>query len=179
MSKTTNCQDLVDRCNVIPLGSKCNFDPRRSDHDGEDEHERYDVHERTFLTEPDCFLTKDCDFVATRNYVEASYGGILKTHTTGRSEYRWVPYGDDGDYAFLHRTWLVEEAWVSLAGVAVNDQFYFGATLPWDKGALRLGTTWIAAEIFSGSVPEKTALNLMISSMQAEGENLDEYLANQ
>lgn len=137
--------------------------------------DNYDSHERTFLTDKSCFLPKECDFLATQNRVEASYPLGLKTVTHSRAEYRWVPW-EDG-YVFLHRTWLTKPAEVNFNWVDVHDQFYMGATFPWEGGALRLGTTWIAASILDGSVPEKTALNMMIKAMQKEGENLDAYLS--
>lgn len=135
----------------------------------------YDSHERTFITDKSCFMPRDCDFVATQNHVEASYPLGLKTVTDSRSEYRWVPF--EGGDAFIHRTWLTKPAQVNFNWVDVHDQFYLGVTLPWGDGILRLGTTWIAATILDGGVPEKTALNMMIGSMQKEGENLDAYLS--
>lgn len=138
----------------------------------------YDAHDREFLTDKSCFMPRECDFVATQNHVEASYALGLKTTTNSRAEYRWVPFGEEEDdlWVFLHRTWLTKPAEVNFDWVKVHDQFYLGATFPWDQGGLRLGTTWISATILDGAVPEGTALNLMISSMQKEGENLDVYL---
>jgi hypothetical protein len=139
--------------------------------------ESYDQHQRTFLTDLDCFLERSCDLLFTRNEVEASYALGLKTSTVSRAEYRWVDLPEGP--ALLHRTWLLEPAEVSLDWIAVNDQIYLGATLPWKRGSLRLGTTWISAEVLGGAVPEKTALNLMIEAMKTEGEDLDAYLAGE
>ena len=92
-----------------------------------------------------------------------------------QSEYRWVDL-DDGKQAFLHRSWLTEEPEVSLNWVDVHDQFYMGITLPWPGGAIRVGGFWVSATILDGGVPEKTALNIMISTMQDEGESIDTWL---
>ncbi len=138
--------------------------------------DNYESHDRTFVTDPDCFMPHDCDFVDTKNRVEASYGGLIKTSTHSQAQYRWIPFGED-DFAFLHRTWLIDPAEVNPDWVKVHEQLYVGVTIPWDAGALRLGTTWIAADVLDGLVSEGTALQLMIDSMQKEGENLDAFLS--
>lgn len=139
----------------------------------------YDAHERDFLTEPDCFMTHGCDFVDTDNQVEASYGGALgiKVSTHSRAQFRWIAYGDDPEeWAFLHRTWLLDVADVSLQGVEVEEQLYVGVTMGWeDDAAVRVGTTWIAAGLPPG-FDRDLALNLMVDSMSGEGEKLDAYI---
>lgn len=135
----------------------------------------YDAHEREFLTDPDCFFDHECDYVKTTNHVEASYALGLKVTTEAIAEYRWVPHR--GEWALLHRTYLLQPAEVSMSFIDVNAQYYVGATLPQEDGtALRLSTTWISARLGSGAPPEAAALNLVINSMIKDGETLDEYL---
>lgn len=136
----------------------------------------YDTHDREYLTAPDCFMPHRCDFVDTDNHVEASYAGLVNVTTHSQAQFRWVRYGEPEKWAFLHRTWLVEPAVVSMDGVEVVEQLYVGVTLPWETGtAVRVGTTWIAAELPLG-FDKDFALQLMIDSMSGEGEKLDEFI---
>jgi hypothetical protein len=140
----------------------------------------YDLHDREFLTDTSCFMSHGCDLVDTDNVVESSYGGLLniQVSTHSRAQFRWVEYGDPEQWALVHRTWLLDPAEVSMDGIDVKEQLYAGVTLKWEEGsAVRIGTTWISAEIFDGVVSEGTALNMMIDAMSGEGEDLDAFLA--
>ena len=89
----------------------------------------YDVHDREFLTETSCFMSHECDFVDTDNEVEASYGGLgmsIKVTTHSRAQFRWIQYGDPEKWALVHRTWLLDQAEVSMDGVDVKEQLYVG-----------------------------------------------------
>lgn len=137
----------------------------------------YDSHDRDYLTDPDCFMPHECDFVDTDNRVEASYPLGIHVSTHSQAQYRWVQYGDPEKWAFLHRTWLVDPAEANVDWVDIHEQLYVGVTVEWEQGsAVRLGTTWIAADILDGVVSEGTALQIMIDSMSGEGEDLDSYL---
>lgn len=137
----------------------------------------YKSHEREYLTDETCFLPKDCDFVDTDNRVEASYV-IINVNTHSQAQYRWVEYERDR-YALLHRTWLVEEAEASVDWVDIKEQIYLGVTMPWEGGSVRLGTTWISADILDGVVSEALILQTMIDSMRKEGEAIDEFIAGE
>jgi len=138
--------------------------------------ETYVVHDRTYVGDKSCFMPRGCDSVTTDNYVESDFG-LITTTTESRAQYRWVDF--DGGTALLHRTWLTEEADVggTLGGaVKVKEQLYFGITYPWSgDNSLRLGTTWIAAEI-AGADFEEMAVNTMIDSMSKEAGKLQVYL---
>jgi hypothetical protein len=134
----------------------------------------YKSHERTYLTDETCFMSHECDFVDTDNVVEANYV-IINVNTHSQAQYRWIEYEKD-QYAFLHRTWLVEEAEANVDWVDIKEQIYMGVTMPWKGGSVRLGTTWISAEILDGVVSEALILQTMIDSMRKEGEALDEFI---
>jgi hypothetical protein len=151
----------------------------------------YETHDRTFLDDPGCFMSRDCDFVGTDNVTLATYAGLIKVSTHSQAEYRWIEWEpDDGEgapsWAFLQRAWLVDEADVTPEGlVRVFEQLYVGVTLQWDgedddsaeDEAVRLGTTWISAQIL-GPFTEGSALGLIVNSMKGEGETLDEWIAS-
>lgn len=134
----------------------------------------YKSHDRKYLTDKTCFMPHECEFVDTDNRVEASYV-IVNVNTHSQAQYRWVEYEKD-KFAFLHRAWLIDKAEASVDWVDIKEQIYIGVTLPWKGGSLRLGTTWISADILDGVISETTILNTMIGSMQNEGEALDEYI---
>jgi hypothetical protein len=136
--------------------------------------ESYDSHERIFVTDPSCFVERECDYVRTINDVEASYALGLRVTTHAVTEYRWVRTPDG--WALLHRSWMAEPAEVNFEWMQVEAQYYIGANLPREDGALRLGATWIDARLNNSPVPQATALELVISSMITDGESLDAYL---
>lgn len=141
--------------------------------------DNYAEHDRVYETDKACFLPMDCDFLDTDNRTLATMPLGIEVRTHSRAQYRWVEFLDD-KWAMLHRAWLVDAPEVNQENVIdIHDQLYQGVVLPWEGGALRLGTTWIAADILGGVVPESTALNMMIDSMSAEGETLDAFIAGE
>ncbi|MBW1878882.1 MAG: hypothetical protein JRI25_02330 [Deltaproteobacteria bacterium] len=136
--------------------------------------ESYDSHERTFETDPECFLERECDYVRTTNRVEASYALGLRVTTHAVTEYRWVRTQDG--WALLHRSWLREPAEVNFDWMQVEAQYYVGASLPREDGAIRLGAAWLDVRLNHSPVPAATALELVINSMIEDGESLDAYL---
>jgi hypothetical protein len=136
--------------------------------------ETYDVYERTWLSEPGCFPGRDCDTVSATNYSEASYPLGLKVASENTAQFRWVE--TDLGWVMVHRTWLNGPADVSLSWLGVAQQYYMTITMPHEGGALRLQATWIVAEMGSGNVPEATALNQVIGSMQEIDVDVEAFL---
>ncbi|MBX2797065.1 MAG: hypothetical protein KTR31_05340 [Myxococcales bacterium] len=161
---------------VVPIGTALSVEEQETVFP-----DNYDSHNRTFDTDPDCFRDQSCDFLDTTNEVEASYTLGLKIATRSRAQYRWLTVGEEGNEmtVLLHRTWLMDKAEIRPPWdvIKVNEQIYVGITMPWDAGSVRLGTTWIAADIGSADVPDALALDAMINAMKTEGENLDVYLS--
>ena len=141
----------------------------------------YVTHERTFLTDESCFVTRGCETLDTLNNVHSSFaGGTLQVTSEGRAQFRWLDYGDDqaGKTALLRRTWLLEPPKMGGAfasALEINEQIYVGVLLPWEGGTLRIATTWVSVNIV-GDIDEGFALQMMVSSMQNENEQLTEYL---
>lgn len=144
----------------------------------------FQSHERVFNSGEDCFPDKSCAFLDTDNTVESAFGGatpVLTVSTNSRSQYRWVRFGEDGEHvAMLNRTWLQEEA---ITGgvfgelVQIHEQLFLRAVIPWEGGAVIVGTAWVSASIID--IDENFALNQMIKAMKSDGESLDKYLAAQ
>lgn len=64
--------------------------------------------------------------------------------------------------------------------VSLDQQYYFTVTLPLADGTTRrLQATWMIAELVGAEVPEATALNMVINSMQKTAEELNAWLAEQ
>jgi len=141
----------------------------------EDVFDNYKSHERIYYDEPEDFMKKDIDRITTDNDVETRLAGIITVYTKSRAQFRWVGT-EDGNDVFLHRAWITRPATSEPDILTVNEQLYFGITIPWEGHALRLGTTWAQAEITGGLISEDGALKLMVDSMANEAEILDEYL---
>lgn len=139
-------------------------------------------HDREFLAGRDCFAEKSCTFLDTQNLVEASYGNApfdLEINTNSRSQYRWVPLGND-EWAMLNRTWLQAEPEIG-GGVGplltLHEQIYLGVVMPYEGGTVTVGTTWVSASIVD--LNENFALRQMVNAMRDNGAALDKYLASQ
>ena len=141
----------------------------------EDIFDNYKAHERVYFDEPESFMSKDIDRLTTDNDVETKIAGIITIFTRSRAQFRWVEK-EDGPDIFLHRTWITRPATSEPDILTVNEQLYFGITIPWEGHALRLGTTWAEAEITGGIIGEDGTLQLMVDNMAKEAEILDEYL---
>lgn len=137
--------------------------------------DNYKAHERVYYDDAEDFMSKELDRLTTDNDVETKIAGIITIYTKSRAQFRWVQL-EDGSDVFLHRTWITRPATSSPDILTVNEQLYFGITIPWEGHALRLGTTWAEAEITGGIIGEDGALQLMVDNMAKEAEILDEYL---
>ena len=76
----------------------------------------------------------------------------------------------------VYRTWLAESADVNRDWLAVEYQYFLGATLPHRGVTRRLQTTWIAAALGETPVPEDMAINMVIDGMIAGDAELDEWI---
>lgn len=143
----------------------------------EDTYSRYD---RTYKSDVGCFTAVECDSVALRVETESLYPMGLEVNADFNAEYRWVEFqrGEDEEplMAMVQRTWLIRPAEVSASWLSVPAQYFLSVNIPKKGGTRRLQATWILAEMGEAAVPEATALNLVIGSMQDSDEVLNEYL---
>ena len=97
---------------------------------------------------------------------------VLTTENT--SQYRWVE--SDGGKVMLTRSWLKMPAEVNLPIFQLEDQFFLSANVTTSAGTVRMQAVWADATIVGASVPEGTALNLLIDGLQAQDEALYAWL---
>ena len=136
-----------------------------------DAHEDY---ERTYLTDLQCFLDLDCEFLETRNHLEDDYPVLGQVISESYGQYRWVEI--EKGLAMVQRTWLLEPSEVEWDSFELNDQYYLNVLLPRGQGTLALQSMWVDARLSDESVSEGLALSLLISQMQGIYEQVDEYL---
>jgi hypothetical protein len=132
----------------------------------------YSDYEVAYLTDLDCFLERTCPRLElTEDYVAHFILGVDSVNHT-MNQYLWLE-GEAG-LAMVHRAWLPWPPEVDVSWLAVSEQFYLDAFLPWGDGHYRVQTTWIVYE--QESVPDDTAMSLTIHGMQVHSENLEAWL---
>ncbi len=131
-------------------------------------------YQRTFVSDETCFEDGSCDIIEMSNYTEASYAGLLEVKTTSQSRIRLIemPMG----LAALHQTWMSEPAELNVDWLSVDQQYYLRIMLPQSSGSLRVQGFWTVTEIGDASLPEGTALSLVLNTLSNQSELLDEYL---
>lgn len=147
--------------------------------------ETYSLYERSWRLpeegqKPTCFDDASCTYAEADNHSIANYALGLEAESWVRAQYRWVEY-EEG-MALITRTWMTAPAELSIDWINLDHQFYMTVTLPrGDSGqkSRRLQATWMVASLGSSSVPEATALNMVISSMQDTSEAIELYLDGQ
>ncbi len=137
--------------------------------------EQYSDYEVSYLSDLDCFLDRSCDRLElTEDYTANFIMGVQSVNHT-RNQYLWLD--TDAGPAMLHRAWLPEPPETNFSWLAIDEQFYLDAFIPWEGGHYRVQTTWMVNE--QDSVPEDTVMNLVITGMQDHSENLEAWLDSQ
>lgn len=136
----------------------------------------YDVYDRTFDEGQECIATQDCDWAQAKAYTIADWGLLGKVEAQRIIQFRWVdsPWGP----VFLQRWWLTEPSTGTSLGLIIHNQYYIGATLPYEDGALRVHASWINMELSTGDASGGAA-NQLLSSWRNDAESLDAWLSEQ
>ncbi|MEL6347155.1 MAG: hypothetical protein AAFV53_28835 [Myxococcota bacterium] len=134
---------------------------------GEDQYEYYT---RDFIEGEDCILERDCLQAEARSESELVQLGV-SIISKNYIQYRWVEFGD-GEWGFIHRSWLTEPPTVSSELVEPNAQYFLAASLPKSGGAVRVQATWIDTKIVGINVPK----NQVVKTMRDQGDAIDVFL---
>ncbi len=135
-------------------------------------HEDY---ERTFLSDTECFVDLECDYLETENHLWDNYPIIGDVDSENYSYFRWVEL--DSGLAMVQRSWLTRPSEVEWDSFELHDQYYLNVLVPYGEGStLTLQSMWVDATLGDSSVPEAMALNLVISQMQSVYEDVEAYL---
>jgi hypothetical protein len=129
---------------------------------------------RDYITEPDCFVDKKCDFAEVANQIDDTYPVIGSVISKNHGQYRWVETSKG--LAWIQRTWFEIPAEVAADWASIEDQYYLNVVLPQEGSTLALQSMWVEAYFSSLPIPEDAATNLLISQMQSVYESLDDYI---
>ena len=134
----------------------------------------YEVYDRTFEEGKDCIATRNCDWAQATAYTIADWGLLGTVEAQRTIQFRWV----DSEWGpvFLQRWWLTEPSQGSNLGLVIHNQFYIGATMPTEDGALRLHASWINMELSTGDASGGAA-NQLLSSWRKDAESLDAWIS--
>lgn len=139
-------------------------------HDGS-----YSGYQVEYLSDLDCFVERSCDRLElTEDYTAHFMLGVESVNHT-QNQYLWLD--TDAGLVMLHRAWLPQPPEVNFSWLAIQEQFYLDAFVPWDDGHFRVQTTWLVHQ--QDGVPEDTVMNLVINGMQTHSENLEAWLDEQ
>jgi hypothetical protein len=130
----------------------------------------YLSYRRDWDRSPDCFVEGRCERASGITESTADYT-LFTVDSRFRVELRWVE--TERGTAALQRTWLLDP--IDVLGVQTVSQYYLAATLPHRGGAERLQAVWIDIET-SLPIPEATALQQAIDSMQTTDAQLEDWL---
>ncbi len=135
----------------------------------------YEGYQVEYLSDLDCFVDGSCERLElTEDYTAHFIMGVESVNHT-RNQYLWLE--TDAGLAMLHRAWLPTPPEVNFSWLAVEEQFYLDAFLPWGDGHYRVQTTWMVYD--QGNVPEDTIMTLVITGMKTHSENLEAWLDSQ
>lgn len=138
----------------------------------------YSAYDRDWLTDHDCFPPFNCEEANAFTHSESAWPMGLTVSVYLYQDYRWVE--TENGPAMLQRTWLSKPAESSADWLHIEAQYFMAVNLPQDDGSThRLQAMWVVAQLGDNAVPESTALDLVIESMQGEDERLDTWLDQQ
>jgi hypothetical protein len=144
--------------------------------DGNDmDPEHYLLYDRTFLTDPNCFLSGECDFLSYTLESISTYPLSLEVRAWNTTEIRRVPFG--GQSAYILRNWMTAPAEINVDWIAFDQQYYISTILPCEAATRRLDAGWIVADFGLLPIPEEVIVSLAVDSMLDAGMATADYLA--
>ncbi len=140
---------------------------------------QYKVYDRSFDGDPECFASRDCDWLEAEIYTLSSWAGLVEIGSTSISQYRWLEIDDLG-WVMAQRSWMVEPAEISYTTIdfelSVDANYFLQVLLPAPGGSLRMQATWIDADYGVLPVSEDYAMSRMITEMQDMSDQIESYL---
>lgn len=137
--------------------------------------DNYNSYERDYVTDPDCFVARECLWLETDEVFEGVLAMGVTSLNHAYNEYRWIEI-EDG-WAMAQRAWLVEPPEINMEWLQVDQQFYLNLFLPDGDGSIHLQTTWMVAD--QDDLPENLVMTMTIEGMRENAENLDRWLDEQ
>ena len=131
---------------------------------------------REYLTDPDCFLAKECEFLSYQSEMKEILPLDIEAISLNATEIRWVTTSMGDSY--IQRRWARELPVVNVDWAEVLAEYAFIITVPQaDGSSLRIEASWIDLRL--GDVPigedlgVQLGLNALKDSMGKTEQNLD------
>lgn len=135
----------------------------------------HEAYTRTFLSDTECWIDVDCEFLRTTNHLEDHYPILDDVTSENWADFRWVEL--ETGLAMIQRSGLTQPSEVEYEAFELHDEYYLNVMLPHgQKGTLTLQSMWVDATLNDNSVPEGFALGLVISQMKAIYDDVVEFL---
>ncbi len=132
----------------------------------------YESFDRTFVSDLDCFMTRECLRLETVEWMEVNLAMGVKSTNEAYNQYVWIE-NDDG-WSLVQRSWLVDQPEDNSPLIEVYEQYYLNAFVPRGGGHYRLQTTWLVND--QSILGEDGTLYMVAMGMETHAENLEEYL---
>jgi hypothetical protein len=136
----------------------------------------YEVYDRTFTEGKDCIVDGSCLWAQAEAYTVADWGLLGTVEAQRIIQFRWIETNQGP--VFLQRWWLIEPSLGSSLGLVIHNQYYIGATMPTEEGAIRMHASWLRMELSTGDASDGAA-NQLISNWKKDAESLDEWILEQ
>lgn len=134
--------------------------------------DEYSEYEREWATDPDCFLSRECDRAQAHENYTASFPLNLYTTSELQNEYLWVEGTERR--AMVQRNWLITPPETNNPLLEVDEMFHLNLFMESDAGFVRLQSAWMI--VTQDAVNATTAIRLVGNNYRSSSETLDSWL---
>jgi len=136
--------------------------------------DNYLSYEREIFGDLDCFLSLECKTLSYRSTILSSLPLNAEITTVNRVDMRWLE--TERGLAFIQKTWMEGEPESSVEWANLLGQNYLEITWMNNTGSQSIAASWAALQLGDIPLPEDTAKNLALSTLESTSESLTEYL---
>ncbi|MBJ94582.1 MAG: hypothetical protein CMP23_08910 [Rickettsiales bacterium] len=135
----------------------------------------YSEYLREWGSDPDCFLSKECERAEAYENYTASFPFNLYTTSELQNEYMWVQ--GSRRRAMVQRNWLLTPPETNSPLLEVDEMFHLNLFIESDRGFVRLQSAWMI--VTQDAVNATTAIRMVGDNYRDGSETLDEWLDGQ
>lgn len=140
--------------------------------------DQLELWEPTFRDDPECFVGQDCEQVLVDNHSITKLPLGLSLTADNTAQYRWVEA--EVGKVLVSRSWLRAPATSRPELFRVQAQYFLSVTYKRDgQDLVRLKAVWADAELIGLDVPDATALNMLVGTLQDQDEALYVWMDEQ
>ncbi len=132
----------------------------------------FSEYNREWASDPDCFLSKDCDRAEAFEHYTASFPFGIYTTSELQNEYLWV----EGEQrrAMVQRNWLLTRPDTNSPLLEVDEMFHLNLFLEYGSGFVRLQSAWMI--VTQDAVNPTAAVRLVGDNYRTNSETLEAWL---